>query len=198
MTSVPSSMSHRERFRQLVVAIESTPLFCAASSRLKSVASAVLLDRQPFDRMVRWRTVAKMLSMGLVVRRCFHAQPGSRRTPVACPDPCPGSRPPSHISACSSRRRRRTPARRRPWFRPSRSPATRVWPSAAGSRRLGDHIRGLVHPAALLARFGRPAGGLPEAECAIGDGGPRRHVGPRRFRSSSRSRPSCALSRRHR
>src|SRR5258707_10556685 len=28
---------------------------------------------------------------------------------------------------------RRTPARRRPWFRPSRSPATHVWPSAAGS-----------------------------------------------------------------
>jgi hypothetical protein len=24
------------------------------------------LDRQPFDRIVRWRTVAKVLSMGLV------------------------------------------------------------------------------------------------------------------------------------
>jgi hypothetical protein len=33
---------------------------------LKTIASAVLLDRQPFDRIVRWRTVAKVLSMGLV------------------------------------------------------------------------------------------------------------------------------------
>ena len=46
-------------------------LFCAASSSLKTIASAVLLDGHPFDRMVRWRTVAKVLSMGLVVRRCF-------------------------------------------------------------------------------------------------------------------------------
>jgi hypothetical protein len=29
---------------------------------LKTIASAVLLDRQPFDRVVRWRTVAKVLS----------------------------------------------------------------------------------------------------------------------------------------
>jgi hypothetical protein len=40
---------------------------------LKTIASAVLFDRQPFDRIVRWRTVAKVLSMGLVVRRCFMA-----------------------------------------------------------------------------------------------------------------------------
>jgi hypothetical protein len=39
--------------------------------------------------------------------------------------------------------------------------------------------RCLVHPATLLARF-RPdlAGGLPEPECTIGDGKPRRHVEP--------------------
>ena len=30
------------------------------------MASAVLFDRQPFDRMVRCRTVAKVLSMALV------------------------------------------------------------------------------------------------------------------------------------
>src|SRR6059058_818429 len=37
-------------------------------------------------------------------------------------------------------------------------------------RQLGEHVRGLVHPAALLARF-RPdlTGRLPEPECAIGD-----------------------------
>jgi hypothetical protein len=43
------------------------------------MASAVPLDRQPFDRMVRWRTVAKVLSMGLVVRKCFQwPEQGSR------------------------------------------------------------------------------------------------------------------------
>jgi len=43
---------------------------------LKTIASAVLLDRQPFDRIVRWRTVAKVLSMGLVVRKCFQCSAG--------------------------------------------------------------------------------------------------------------------------
>src|SRR5216683_7745680 len=63
-------------------------------------------------------------------------------------------------------------------------------------RQLGEHVGGLVHPAALLARF-RPdlTGGLPEPECAIGDNEPRGTSSPRRFRSSSRSRQSCALSR---
>ncbi len=44
---------------------------------------------------------------------------------------------------------------------------------------LASTIRGLVHPAALLARF-RPdlAGRLPEPECAVGDDEPRRHVEP--------------------
>jgi hypothetical protein len=51
-------------------------LFCAPSTSLKTIASAVLLDRQPFDRIVRWRTVAKMLSIGLVVRRCFQCSAG--------------------------------------------------------------------------------------------------------------------------
>src|SRR5258705_13609663 len=44
-------------------------LFCAPSTSLKTMASAVLFDRQPFDRMVRCRTVAKVLSMGFVVRK---------------------------------------------------------------------------------------------------------------------------------
>lgn len=50
-------------------------LFCAPSSSLKTMASAVLLDRHPFDRMV-WRTVAKVVSMGLVVRRCYQCSAG--------------------------------------------------------------------------------------------------------------------------
>src|SRR6266568_384051 len=64
-------------------------------------------------------------------------------------------------------------------------------------RQLGEHIGGLVHPAALLARF-RPnlTGGLPEPPSApsamTSRGGT---SSPRRFRSSSRSRQSCAFSR---
>jgi hypothetical protein len=35
------------------------------------MAGAVLFERHPFDLVVRWRTVAKELSIGLVVRKCF-------------------------------------------------------------------------------------------------------------------------------
>ena len=61
---------------QLVVAIEPAPAFLGASTSLKTMASAVLFERHPFERMVRWRTVAKVLSMGLVVRRCFQCSAG--------------------------------------------------------------------------------------------------------------------------
>ena len=40
------------------------------------LGSAVLFDRQPFDRTVRCRTVAKVLSMGFVVRKCFQCSAG--------------------------------------------------------------------------------------------------------------------------
>jgi hypothetical protein len=46
-------------------------------------------------------------------------------------------------------------------------------------RQLGEHVGGLVHPAALLARFWLDlTGGLPEPERAIGDDQPRRHFDP--------------------
>jgi hypothetical protein len=48
---------------------------CAASTSLKTMASAVLLERQPFERMARWRTVAWFSNAS-------SAQPGSRRTPA--------------------------------------------------------------------------------------------------------------------
>src|SRR3954454_11774134 len=35
------------------------------------MASAVLFDRQPLARTVRWRIVANVLSIGFVVRKCF-------------------------------------------------------------------------------------------------------------------------------
>src|SRR6266498_2928870 len=44
-------------------------LFSAASASLKIMASAVLFERHPLERRVRWRTVANELSMTFVVRR---------------------------------------------------------------------------------------------------------------------------------
>ncbi|MGY3413150.1 hypothetical protein ACVWZV_009316 [Bradyrhizobium sp. GM5.1] len=75
MTSIPSlNVTPTTSFGNWLWPSRRRQLLCAASSSLKTIASAVLLDRQPFDRMVRWRTVAKVLSMGLVtgmrVSRC--------------------------------------------------------------------------------------------------------------------------------
>src|ERR1019366_9335731 len=50
--------------------------FSAASASLKIMASAVLFERHPLERTVRWRTVANELSMGLLVRRCFQCAAG--------------------------------------------------------------------------------------------------------------------------
>src|SRR5436190_12863633 len=48
------------------------------------MASAVLFERHPFERTVRWRTVANELSMTLVVRRCFQCSAGkSKKTSSA-------------------------------------------------------------------------------------------------------------------
>src|SRR3954470_6522476 len=41
-------------------------LFSAAWASLKIRASAVLFDRQPFERTVRWRIVANVLSIGFL------------------------------------------------------------------------------------------------------------------------------------
>ena len=40
------------------------------------MARAVLLERQPFDRIVLCRTVANVLSIGLVVRKCLQCSAG--------------------------------------------------------------------------------------------------------------------------
>src|SRR5437762_11695250 len=44
-------------------------LFCAASTSLNTMASDVLFERQPFERIVRCRTVAKVLPIGFEVGR---------------------------------------------------------------------------------------------------------------------------------
>src|SRR4051795_13191888 len=67
MTSIPLlNVTPRTSFGNWLWPSRRRQLFCAASSSLKTIASAVRLDRHPFDRIVRWRTVAKVLSMGLV------------------------------------------------------------------------------------------------------------------------------------
>jgi hypothetical protein len=72
MTSIPSlNVTPGTSFGNWLWPSRRRQLFCAASSSLKTIAGAVLFDRQPFDRIVRWRPVAKVLSMGLVVRKPF-------------------------------------------------------------------------------------------------------------------------------
>ena len=51
-------------------------LFWAPSISLKTVASAVLFERQPFERIVLCRTVANVLSIGFEVRKCFQCSAG--------------------------------------------------------------------------------------------------------------------------
>src|SRR5258705_6956500 len=53
MTSIPSlNVTPRTSFGNWLWPSRRRQLFCAASSSLKTIASAVLLDRQPFDRIV--------------------------------------------------------------------------------------------------------------------------------------------------
>ena len=77
MTSIPSvNLTPWISFGNWLCPSMRRQFFCAPSTSLKTMASAVLFDRQPFDRMVRCRTVAKVLSMGLVVRKCFQCSAG--------------------------------------------------------------------------------------------------------------------------
>ena len=71
-----SELHTLDQFWQLVMAVDPSPAFLRTLDKLKTMARAVLFDRQPFDRMVRCRTVAKVLSMGFVVRKCFQCSAG--------------------------------------------------------------------------------------------------------------------------
>jgi hypothetical protein len=46
-------------------------LFCAASTSLKTHGERRAVRQAALERIVRCRTVAKVLSMGFVVRECF-------------------------------------------------------------------------------------------------------------------------------
>src|SRR5271169_5071662 len=77
MTSIPSvNFTPRISFGNWLWPSMRRQLFWAPSTSLKTMAIAVLFDKQPFHRMVRCRTVAKVLSMGFVVRKCFQCSAG--------------------------------------------------------------------------------------------------------------------------
>src|ERR1700731_3872080 len=76
-TSIPSvNLTPRIIFGNWLWPSRRRQLFSAASASLKIMASAVLFERHPLERTVRWRTVANELSTGLVVRRCFQCSAG--------------------------------------------------------------------------------------------------------------------------
>ena len=77
MTSIPSlNVTPKDEFWQLVVAIETAPAFLCALDQFEDHGERGPVRQTTFDRMVRWRTVAKVLSIGLVVRSCFQCSAG--------------------------------------------------------------------------------------------------------------------------
>jgi len=50
--------------------------FWASSANCNIMASALSLEKAPFTRLVRWRSVAKVDSMGLVARMCNQCSAG--------------------------------------------------------------------------------------------------------------------------
>src|SRR5262249_24141799 len=75
--SIPSAnFTPRTTFGNWLWPSSRRQFFSAASANLKIMASAILFERHPLERTVRWRTVAHELSMTLVVRRCFQCSAG--------------------------------------------------------------------------------------------------------------------------
>jgi hypothetical protein len=58
------------------MAVDAAPIFLRAFDKLEDHGKRRLVRQQPFDRLVRCRTVAKVLSMGFVVRKCFQCSAG--------------------------------------------------------------------------------------------------------------------------
>jgi len=103
------------------------------------------VDRHPFDRIVRcygWcggKVSRRLLSMGLVVRRCFPVLAEVVEATVRL-DHCPGSRAAFSYWACTSREGVEPQAGGASPGSAIRSLHTAVWPSAAGSRQLGEYV----------------------------------------------------------
>jgi hypothetical protein len=56
---------------------EAAPVILRGVGELEDHGKRGPVGRQPFDRIVRWRTVANVHSMGLVEYRCFQCSAGS-------------------------------------------------------------------------------------------------------------------------
>jgi len=56
---------------QFVVAIEAAPTLPGRLGEHDDLGGHRFLSQQPFDRTFRWRTMANVLSLRLVVRGCF-------------------------------------------------------------------------------------------------------------------------------
>src|SRR6267378_501982 len=154
-------------------------VFAAALTSLNTMSLAVLTDRAPLVRTVRWRTVANTLSIGFDVRRWSQCSAGKSK---------------KASSASRSFVRQATAVS---YLAPYLSANTSIAASAAARvsavnrakvglhidlNREGDlvqHVGGLVNPTALVpgARedlFDR----LPEAERAVADREVRRNLEP--------------------
>jgi hypothetical protein len=130
------------------------------------MASAVLFERHPLERTVRWRTVANELSMTFVVRRCGKVVEGEQRVAI--------------LDQAFDRLvvfdalgfREGVECYERVLLglgHPDLLQCTLGFRLLA-LRQLVQDIGGLVHPAALPARVGPYFfEGLPEAKRAIGD-----------------------------
>src|SRR5207344_2752781 len=172
MTSIPSvNLTPWISFGNWLWPSMRRQFFCAPSTSLKTMASAVLFDRQPFDRMVRCRTVAKVLSMGFVVRKCFQCSAGKvveRQQRIAVLGQAIGRSLVFDLVGFDKGFQGRNGILRG-LGHPDLLQRT-LGLGVQALRQLVQDVGGLVHPAALLAGC-RPhlAERLPEPERAIGD-----------------------------
>jgi len=88
MTSIPSmNFTPAMTFGNWFVLFNRRQVFDAASMSLNTISFAVCCDSDPLVRTVRWRTVAKTLSIGSELRRWIQCSAGSRRRRAARGDP---------------------------------------------------------------------------------------------------------------
>src|ERR1700732_5463850 len=99
-TSIPSvNLTLRIIFGNWLWPSRRRQFFSAASASLKIMASAVLFERHPLERTVRWRTVANELSMGSAFADAVtHARAPHRDCTDAGHDLALGQMPVAHQS----------------------------------------------------------------------------------------------------
>ncbi len=142
----------------------------ASSASFKATPRKVLRETQFSVRVVRWRTVANLDSIGLVVRRCAQWSAGNRRRRPGPRDPWSASRLPSDIWPRSVAGSARGPARRLWGGRHPDCPQGAFRLALQRLRQSRVHVAYLVEPAALMCRLGidlLQRG--PEAQRAVAD-----------------------------